>query len=193
MELSPAAVLYDANGNPLAFADGSDVSSAQSILIAGKDAEDKSRIIFTEGNGVLRVASVPPSPPPGTTEFVLAPDNGDLEVGPTPTYHEKESSVIGNGTDLVLQFIAAGAEGDPSERGSKVEIFWREGAGPTDHLVERMYLTGATVALSLPDTRKTRDGTTMTGNGSNTKLVIKRTRMSTSAQEVDCVVRGYTE
>ncbi|MHA2429055.1 MAG: hypothetical protein ACXADB_13630, partial [Candidatus Hermodarchaeia archaeon] len=139
------------------------------------------------------VATKPPSAPPGTTEFVLAQDDANLEVGPSPIYHETESSVIGSGDDLFLQTIAAGAAGDPSERGSKVEIYWREGSTPTDHLVERIYLMGSTVLITLPNTHYTRDETQMTGNGTNTKLVIRRERLSTAAQEIDTVVRGYTQ
>lgn len=161
------------------------------IPIVGRDYEDKSRYLFTEADGTLRVASQPPSAPPGTTEFVLAQDEVDLEVGPSPTFHESESAVIGNNVNLYLQTVIGGASGDPSEKGSKVEVYWREGAGPTDHLISRIYLSGQTVIETLPDVNKARDGTQMTGNGTNTKLVLRRERLSTSAQEIDGEVRGY--
>lgn len=163
------------------------------LPVLGRDAEDKARFLFTEQDGTLRVASQPPSPPPGTTEFVLAQDEADLIVGPTPSFDETESATIGNGVDLFLQFLSAGAAGDPSEKGSKVEVYWREGAGPTDHLIERVYLSGQTVNVTLPDVHKARDGTVLTGDGSTTKLVIRRERLSTAAQEIDAEVRGYTQ
>jgi hypothetical protein len=72
-------------------------------------------------------------------------------------------------------------------------VYWREGAGPTDHLISRIYLTGQTVNLVLPNVHETRDGTSMTGNGTNTYIVIRRERLSTSAQEIDAEVRGFTE
>jgi hypothetical protein len=161
------------------------------LAVFGRDAELKSRVVLTEVDGTIRVASQPPSAPPGTTEFVLAGDT-PLEVGPNPTFQESESAAIENGVNLFLQSLAAGASGDPSEKGSKVEIYWREGGGPTDHLISRVYLSGQTVYIILPNVNQARDTTAMTGDGTTTKLVIRRERMSTSAQEIDAEVRGYT-
>jgi hypothetical protein len=141
----------------------------------------------------LKVATRPQGIPAGTTEFVLAQDDVDLEVGPTPSYDETESAVIDNGHTLYLQSISSGAAGDPSEKGSKVEVYWREGAGPTDHLIDRLYVIGSSIQIQLPATSKARDGTDFVGDGSTTKVVIRRERLSTSAQEIDAVVRGYTE
>jgi hypothetical protein len=155
--------------------------------------EDGTNIADVETDGSIKVATRPPQPPTGTTEFVLAQDEAELEVGPTPSYLETVSDPITNTHNLYLQIITAGAAGDPSEKGSKVEIYWREGAGPTDHLITRLYLGGASVQVVLPNTNKARDDTQMTGDGSTTKLVIRRERLSTSAQEIDCEVRGYTE
>lgn len=145
-----------------------------------------------ESDGAVRVTDRGQRPPPGAVEFVLAADD-PLSVGPTPQFHDTESAVITNTHTLYLQVIAAGAAGDPSEEGSKVEVYWREGAGPTDHLVERLYANGSTLFISLPNASKARDGTTMVGDGSTTKLIIRRERLSRSAQEIDAVVRGYTE
>lgn len=172
---------------------GTSIASAYGIPILGRDAENYARFLFTESNGTLKVASQPPSPPPGTTEFVLSINESNLEIGSPPTYHEDESSVIGSGNDLYLQLFSAGAMGDPSERGSRVDLLWREGSGPTDHIIERMYVSGQSVTISLPDVNKARDGTSMTGNGTNTKLVIRRYRLSNADQEVDAIVRGYYE
>lgn len=193
MGISPAVILYDANSVAMAVERGVAIpAGTRTLLFAGEGVDGKAYTIQVEEDGKLRVASTPPTPPAGTTEFVLSADS-PLEVGPNPTFQEKTSAAIANGETLKLQFVAGGAQGDPSESGSKVEVYWEEGAGPTRHLVERIYLSGATVYVSLPDVSKARDGTVMTGDGTNTKLVIRRERLSNSAQEIDAVVRGYTE
>jgi len=151
-------------------------------------------IADVESDGSVKVAARPPVPPPGTTEFVLSQDEAELVVGPVPSYEETVSAAIPENYTLHLQIITAGAGGDPSEKGSKVEVYWREGVSPTDHLVERLYLIGASVSVILPNVTKARDGTVMTGDaGGTTKVVIRRERLSTSASEIDAVVRGYTE
>lgn len=186
--------LYD-DVNNVALAVAHDITvptNTRGLIVAGQCKDGKSYFLGVNAEGKLCVQTSPPTPPAGTTEFVLAGDD-PLTVGPSPNFYETVSSVIANGVTLKLQFIAAGAEGDPSERGSKLEIYWREGTGPTDHLIERLYITGATVFEELPDVSKTRDDTSMVGNGTNTYLVIRRERLSNSGQEIDSVVRGYLE
>lgn len=173
-------------------AEGDAWTTQPGIPIVARDKEDVVRRLIAEEDGTLIVASKPPSAPPGTTPFVLAGDT-PLEIGPVPAYHETVSPAIGNGLNLYLQTIAAGAAGDPTENGSKVEVYWREGTGPTNHLITRIYLSGQTVNLVLPNVNAARDGTALTGNGTNTYLVIRRERLSTAAQEIDAEVRGYTE
>lgn len=166
-------------------------ANTRGLVFSAVDGSDTVRFVCCDAEGKLRVAAQPPSPPPGTTEFVLASDT-PLAVGPNPSYQESESAAIGNSDNLYIQSFSAGAAGDPSEKGSKVEVYWREGVGPTDHLIGRIYLSGQTVVQTLPDVNKTRDGTALTGDGSTTKLVIRRERLSNSAQEIDAEVRGYT-
>ena len=166
--------------------------NTRALLFSGEGADGKAYVARVSDEGKVSVAESPATAPPGTTPFTLASDS-PLEVGPNPTFQETVSSAIGNGLTLKIQFIAAGAAGDPSESGSKVEVYWREGAGPTDHLIERLYVSGATVYESLPDTSEARDGTPLNGDGSTTKVVVRRERLSNSAQEIDAVLRGYTE
>jgi hypothetical protein len=168
-------------------------ANTRALLMAGVDAQDVAHLLLTDGDGVLKVANQPPKPPPGTNEFVLAIAEGTLAIDAPPAYWETESAVIGNGLNLYLQLVTAGAAGDPSERGSRVDLLWREGAGPTDHVIERIYISGQSVTITLPEVNKARDGTTLTGNGTNTKLVIRRYRLSNAEAEVDAIVRGYTE
>lgn len=193
MGLTPAAVLYDASGKALAVQDETTIpADTPGLLILGEGTDGKAYRPRVSPEGRWAVEQYPPIAPPGTTPFVLAADD-PLEVGPNPIYHETVGPLIASGQDVHVQFLAGGAAGDPSETGSKVEIYWRIGAPAVDHLVERIYLSGSTVAVILPDANKARDGTTMTGNGSNSRLVIRRERLSVSAQEIDAVVRGYTE
>lgn len=147
-------------------------------------------------DGKLVVASAPPGAPPGATEFVLAVDEDEISVGTggdVASPHTTVGSIIENGATCNLQLIVGGTGGDPTVKGSKIEVYWREGAGPTDHLIERVYVAGQTVSIVLPDTSKARDGTSMVGNGTNTRIVVVRTRLSTAMQEIDFAVRGYTE
>lgn len=144
-----------------------------------------------DGSGALVVASRPAIPPPDTTEFVLSQDDADLEIRGNDSPDDTESAVVEDGVNLYLQTFLAGAAGDPSEKGSRVDVLWREGAGPTDHVVERLYVSGQTTTLQLSDVNKARDGTVLTGDGATTKLVIRRYRLSSSKQEVDVSVRGY--
>lgn len=186
--------LYDdANGVAMAVAQGVAIpENTRALLIAGRSYDGKSYIADVSDKGRVSVTTHLATAPPGTSPFVLDASS-PLNVGPVPSYQETLGAIVANGYDLHIQFVAAGAEGDPSEKGSKVEVYWREGVGPTDHLVERIYVRGSTVSLSIPDSNLARDGTAMTGNGSNTRLVVRRIRLATSEQEIDGVVRGYTE
>lgn len=188
-------VLYDdVNNIALAVADNTALpANTRGLMIAGIDDAGKSQFVTVEASGKLQVAAQPPQPPAGTTEFVLANSEAVLEIGGGDSPAETESAVIGNGVNLYIQQLVAGAAGDPSEKGSKVELYWREGAGPTDHLIDRVYVAGQTVVETLPDAHKARDGTVLTGNGTNTKLVLSRIRLSNADQEVDAIVRGYTD
>jgi len=190
------AVLYekDGSGSISVPASGDSTASKRGIGILGRTAANLFRFLLVQNGGELVVASSPPAPPPGTTEFVFAISESEIDVGSggqVASPHTSIGAVIANGVNLFIQSISAGQEGDPAESGSVVEIFWREGAGPTDHLIARIFV-GPTVSFLYPNTNKTRDGTQMTGNGTNTRLVVKRTRLSTAALQVDFDVRGYT-
>ena len=194
MSDSPAAVLFDANGNAIAVQDDTAIpANTPGILFSGETFEGKSKRVQVLEDGQVRVSSSPPKPPPGTTEYVFAQDDANLSIGPVPSTHDTISAVIGNGVKLYLQIMTIGAAGDPSEKGSKVEFFWVTGSTPVEHLIERLYATGASLSLQLPDVHKARDGTAMVGDGANTKLIIRRTRLSTSNGEIDASLRGYTE
>jgi len=128
----------------------------------------------------------PPQPPTGSVAVTI--DASDpLEVSGNPLIEEAEYT-IPDAKAFYLQFVAVGAAGDPTEKGARVEVFYAVGA--TRHVLERYYLTGFTLAVAHDDVAEARDGTVMVGDGSTTKIIVKRQQMS-KAGEIDAVVRGY--
>lgn len=128
-----------------------------------------------------KVSVTAPPPPTGATSIVIAADN-PLLVG----NHDTEY-IITNGTTFHIQQIVAGAAGDPTEKGSKITIIFHNGS---EHVIERIYVSGFTNFGSYPDTDRTRDGVLLTGNGTN-KIIIRREKVSGTNREIDAVVRGY--
>ena len=102
------------------------------------------------------VSTIPPIPPLGASEFTVSADT-PLSITGT---HDTEY-VVTTGKAVRIQQISAGAEGDPTEKGNKVEVIFNDG---TEHLVERVYITGFTQSGIYPNTSKARDGTPITGN-----------------------------
>ena len=188
--------LTDGNNVLSANLAGDSTTSKVGVGIQGRTITNLFRWLLVDDAGKLSVSASPPTAPPGTTEFVFAVSPSQLTVGSggqVSSPHNSDSSVIASGKTLRIQLISAGTEGDPAESGSKVEVYWVEGAGGTEHLIERLYSDGASETLVLPETRKARDGTQLDGNGTNTFIRVRRTRLSSSAKEIDFVVRGYTE
>jgi hypothetical protein len=171
-------------------------SGLKGILPLGKDSEGNSVFHLAEADGTQVVAAKPPVAPPGTTPFVFAVDEAELEVGSggdVASPHTSIGTIIGSGVNLFLQSVEVGTEGDPAEAGAKIEVFWREGGGPTDHLIKRYYIAGDTKAFIEPNINESRDTTQMTGNGTNTRLIVVRTRLSNAGQEVDFDIRGFAD
>lgn len=127
-----------------------------------------------------------PTPPSGATLVQISADN-PLEVGPNPSYHNTDTDLPA-GKTLYIQQVVAGSQGDPTEAGSKVEVIYHDGT--TDHLVQRIYVAGATVFVPFDDLSIARDETVMEG-GSGKYIRISRIRMSQSSQEIDAVLTGY--
>jgi len=142
-----------------------DVSDYQSLYVTGK------------------VSLVSPMPPVGKTQITI--DNSSpLSIASTSNV----KYTIASGSTFVLQQIIAGSEGDTSERGSVVEVYY-SGSDLSSHIVSRVYVSGFTTFIQ-PNTSQARDGTSLGGDGT-AYLVLRRRRLSGAAQEVDCVVRGY--
>jgi hypothetical protein len=129
--------------------------------------------------------SKPPTPDGGTPKTVSA--DTPLEISQAVSPHDTEY-VITDAKTFTIQQIVIGCQGDPSADGSSVEIIYYDGT--TEHLVERLYVMGASVPF-YPDTSTSRDGLAMTGNGTSKKVIVRRIRLSNSNQEIDVVLRGY--
>lgn len=141
-----------------------------------------------EGN----VSVTAPEAPPSTTAVQLfAPrassDSTELEVAGNSS-HDTEYA-IGDGNTLTIQYVQIGAQGDPNERGSRIEIIYDDVG--TERMIERFYATSFSAPFS-PNVSSARDGTALTGNAGGTKkLVIRRTRLAGGSGEIDVEIRGY--
>ena len=161
---------------------GEDASGTAQAADIRKDTVDNIRRLQIEG----RVSVTAPVAPPSTTAVSIASDS-PLSI----TSDSTTNYVITNAKTFYLQQVVAGSEGDTSERGSVVEVLYYDGS--TEHIIERVYLNGFTTSISLNNINKSRDGTTMTGDGSTKQIRVRRRRLSGSSQEVDAVVRGYEQ
>jgi hypothetical protein len=186
------AVLVDGvNTVELAVVDGALLpANTRGITFAGIDDEGKTQFIALEADGKLKSTSVPPTPPANTIETVYAQEESDLEVVTPSGNPHNTDFIIPTGKTFYLQFFSGGSEGDPSEKGSKFELFYIDSSS-VSHIVTRQYLYGQSLSGTFPDTAKARDGTTMVGNGSTTKMRIRRERLSNATGEIDVEVRGY--
>lgn len=135
------------------------------------------------------VVPYPPACPPGATEINLYADN-PLELSNATSPHNTER-VIADGKTFKLQRVIIGAGHDPSEKGSEVELIYYDGS--TEHVVTRYFVDNTTYVIQYADSTKSRDGTSMVGNGSTKKFIVRRTRLSSAAQLVDVHVQGYEE
>lgn len=165
----------------------------QSIRIADGNSGLLADVIEDATENVNRVAIVGkvsitnPAVPPSTTPVAYAGTPLSFSSSDDTTF------TITDGKTLHIQSVFAGAEGDPAEKASKVEVFYSPDGGTTEKIVDRIYLSGDTISL-FPDTMEARDGTQLDGVATNQgKIIIRRTHFGGSAKELDCVVRGFEE
>lgn len=202
LELDDRYIVYAATAGPTTFfavvwksgknPDGNDTDfqDFDTNYKTGAQGASTPSVVLDEQDGLRRIAvsgkvySLPPAPPADTTPVTIPADT-PLAIN-QDTHHDY---VIPNGKTFYLQQIVVGAEGDPTEKGSKVEVSYFDGT--SYHVIERLYFTGFTQYGSYPDIGMARDGTALVGNGSTKKIRVSRIRLSGSTEEVDCVVRGY--
>jgi len=185
-------VLFDSIGVELSVADETALpANTRALLAAGRDAEGYAQHLRVDGSKNLKVTNALPTPPPGATEVIIAQPENELSIsGGISNPHDTEY-VIPSAQTFYLQIVSAGAAGDPSEDGSRVDVVYYDGAA--EHVVSRLYLSGQTVYEAFPDSSHARDGTTMVGDGSTKKVILRRIRLSQASQEVDGEIRGYVE
>ncbi len=186
-------VAKDINGQQVHIPIGNTVSGVDQhgVVFFGRSELDKAEVPTVardQQDGKFRlsiegkVTTSLPSPPQDATQVTIAADD-PLEVQGS----EDTEYIIPNGTTFHIQQVIAGAQGDPNETGSKIEIIYNDGV---ENLIERLYVVGFTEFGNYPDTSTTRNGKKLEGNGTN-KIVIRRDRIGGNALEVDAVVRGY--
>jgi hypothetical protein len=184
--------LFDSLGVELAVVDDTSIpAGTRALLASGRDASGNAQHLRLDGNKNLKVTNVLPTPPGAATAVIIAQPENELEIaGGVQNPHDTDY-LIPSGQTFFLQVVSCGAAGDPSEDGSRVDVVYYDGT--TEHIVTRMYLAGQTVYEAFPDSSHARDGTTMSGDGSTKKIILRRIRLSQATQEVDAEVRGYVE
>lgn len=186
------AIIHDEYGNNLAVYNGQLVDFNSYELSAGIDEygichkimmvedEDVSDLWSVAVTG--KVSSQTLQPPAEGISFTYYADNPLI----VKKLHDT-SFIIPSGYTAHILCIMSGCQGDSAKNGSKSEIIFDNG---TEHVVSRAYLNGQSHFGQNPDTSFARDGTQLLGNGTNT-IILRRTRLSVSDQEIDIVVRGY--
>jgi hypothetical protein len=140
----------------------------------------------------MKVTSLPPVAPPATTAFALyAPREGTSDPLSVNSVENSDSAIIGHNIGFYLQRLIPGAEGDPTDKGSKVEIHWVTGVAGTENLIARVYVQARSITYPYPDVHTTRNGTDMVGDGAYTKVRIKRYEMGSGNPEIDVELHGY--
>jgi len=164
---------------------GSKQSGASTLrsLASKFDATESEYRLLVDAKAQL----TPPVAPPSTTPKTVT-SSTPLTVTGNSTH--TADYIIPSGKTFHMQQVVCGAEGDPNERGSKVEIFYVDSSS-VEHLVERIYLQSTTQYGIYPDTDSARDGTLMSGNGTTTLIRINRIRLGGGNAEIDVVLRGY--
>lgn len=202
---SPALVIVDPSGSNIAEVNSAgklEVNTAfSSSLPSGSNNLGYVQIIDPAGEYVAnlihdpidnadrllvqgKVTVVAADPPSGTTPVVISEPEGSLEI----SVDDDTTYTITSGETFTVQQVVAGSEGDSTERGSVVEVWYDDQT--TEHLVVRVYVNGFTTFVS-PNTNTARDGVPLTGTVTGEQIVLRRRRLSGGAQEVDGVIRGF--
>jgi hypothetical protein len=148
-----------------------------------QDAVDSRNKLWIQGSVSI---STPEAPDSATAVTIL----GDTPLDISGT-EDSTAYVIPDGETFTLQQIIAGAEGDTSERGTAIEVYYDDVG--TDRLVFREYITGFTSSVTV-NVSEARDGTALVGNAGGTKKIfLRRRRLSGGSLEVDAVAFGFVE
>lgn len=189
MSRSPAAILFDSAGNPLSIQPDVAIPADTPLLLAGaSDAASVARLLQVDGSGRLKTVVAPASPPAASTPISISQPEANLNV----SNFANTDYVIPNGQTFYLQQLTAGAEGDPTEAGSRVDVLYLDAAS-AEHLITRIYVAGQTLSVAYADVSSARDGTALAGNGTTTRIRLRRIRKGGGSQEIDAEIRGYIQ
>jgi hypothetical protein len=192
--------LVDDEGDALAITEGEDlVTNGKNfgMPIAGRDLSDLGRLATVtqdseDGKNRLEVSgkfsiSAPPPPPAATPKQVAADTPLDV-TGTLDTDYE-----ITDGTTFTVQSITGGSEGDPTEKGAKIEVIYVD-FSLVEHVISRIYLVGQSIQV-FPDTSTARDGTALVGNATAGQglIRVRRLQFGGGTRELEAVVRGFEE
>lgn len=159
------------------------ISDAGTRAAVTTDSTDGRNKVWIQGS----VSIVSPEAPAAATAVMILGDS-PLDMNNT---EDSTAYVIPDGETFTLQQIIAGAEGDTTERGTAIEVFYDDVG--TDRLIFREYITGFTSSVTV-NLSEARDGTALTGNAGGTKTIfLRRRRLSGGSLEVDAVAFGFSE
>lgn len=166
-------ILSDAAGNP---------------IVNQLDAIDSTYHVPIVG----KVTVSPPETPPAAVRVSIFTSDADLELNGAGS-PDDQTYTITNGKTFTLQTVSGGAQGDPTESGSRIDVLYEDGgASPpgSEHLIARIYIVASTNGL-VPLRAVALDGTSLDGDGSTKKIILRRIRLSNGNQELFGLVVGH--
>lgn len=136
---------------------------------------------------VGKVSLAPPVVPPAAVRKTIFTADADLVLNGAGS-PDDQTLVITNGKTFTVSTVEGGAQGDPTESGSRIDVIYYDGT--TEHLVSRLYVVADTTPQS-PQTDTALDGTVMTGDGSTKTIIMRRIRLSNGGQQLFGLVVGH--
>jgi hypothetical protein len=135
------------------------------------------------------VVPYPPSPHPGSTgKYVQT--SAPLTVNESNSPHDTEY-VITNGKTFYIQEIYIRAGHNPSEMETQVEFIYYDGSA--EHLFDLFFTGFPSDKQMYGDRGDALDETTMEGNGTTKKFIIRLTRLSSTEHKIYVRVEGYEQ
>ena len=161
------------------------VASVPSVILDGDDSKWR---VAIEG----KVSVSPPEPPLTSGGRILVYADNPVIV---PGNQARDTVfVIDDTKRLFIQQVIVGAEGDPTESGSTIRLYYSPDGGTTELLIQKFYVGGQSYTITFPNLDETRDGTPIdgvaTGQG---QLIVRRERQGGGNQEIDATVICYED
>ena len=161
------------------------VAAVPSVLLDGDDSKWR---VAIEGK-----VSVSPPEPPATSggRILIYADNPAIVPG---NQTRDTVFVIDDTKRLFIQQVIVGAEGDPTESGSTVRLFYSPDGGTTELFIQKFFVAGNSYTISFPNLDETRNGTKIDGVATaQGQLIVRRERQGGGNQEIDATVICYED